>query len=326
LFLLPATGNYGAVPARETVEKNRDRIIPEFIEIFISRIPQNSHMAIYSDEKRPILAKLIKYALFANVVLFILLVLLWVLMAGLSAGITHTGINATILLGLNVAAFLIYEQLFRPEDDGWRRIAEILGSLQIVCSCVAVLVVLGAIALAVVPGLAGTPEAQGTHPAAAGALSGALPADTQVNAAPTNCYRTSTGCMPIAPDPTAPPRGATTYADDPIIGSFIFDKAQFSYKIDYNSKAGNYEYNYKSVPLDHSPDIRWTFRDDGVILFYDNNKGTLLRTATWTKATSSKGLPEYRIKRGNTEYRGSFVTDEIFQINSPDFWNMTKIG
>ncbi len=83
-------------------------------------------MAIYSDEKRPILAKFIKYLLFINVIFFILLVLFWMLMAGPAAAINHTGINATILIGLNVFAFLIYEQLFRPDDDGGRRSAELL--------------------------------------------------------------------------------------------------------------------------------------------------------------------------------------------------------
>jgi hypothetical protein len=285
-------------------------------------------MAIYSDEKRPILAKLIKYALFANVVLFILLVLLWVIMAGLSTGLTHTGINATILLGLNVAAFLIYEQLFRPDDDGWRRIAELLGSLQILCSCVALLIVLGAIALAVVPGLAGIPEAQGTHPAAAGALSGALPADTLVNAAPTSCYKTATGCIPIMPSPTVPPTGTKIAEKDPVIGSYIFDNSQFDTKKPkeelYYSRAGNSEYNYLSVPLDYSPDIKWTFRDDGVLLFYDNTDGNLLRLGTWTTSQSSAGFTQYRIQRGNHDYRGSFING-IFHITSPNVWNTTKI-
>jgi hypothetical protein len=282
-------------------------------------------MALYSDEKRPILAKWIKYTFFANVLFFILLVLFWILMAGLPAGLSHTGANATILIGLNLAAFLFYEQLFRPEDDGARTAAEALGSLQVVASIVSLLLILGAVALAVVPGAAGVPAGQQALPAATGLPPG-LPATTPVNAVPTNCYQTASGCMPIAPEPTVPPEGDPVHANDPVLGSYVFDKSQFSYKEEYNSKPGNYDYNYKSVPLDHSPDIKWTFRDDGLLLFYDTTNGNLLRTATWTTATSAKGVAEYRIKRGNTEYRGSFLTPQIFQINTPDYWNMTRVG
>ena len=91
-------------------------------------------MAIYSDERRPTLANLIKFSLLVNVVLFIILVLFWVLRAGIKAALIYTGTYATILIGLNAASFLFYEQLFRPEDDPLRRIAEILGSLQVLCS------------------------------------------------------------------------------------------------------------------------------------------------------------------------------------------------
>jgi hypothetical protein len=288
-------------------------------------------MALYSDEKRPILAKWIKYTLFANVVLFILLVLFWILMAGLSAAITHTGVNATILVGLNVAAFLIYEQLYKPDDDPLRRAAELLGSLQVVCSCLTLLFILGAIALAVVPGSTGViPVAQGTQqPGVTGAPSGTQPAATLVNAAPTNCYKTATGCIPIMPSPTVPPNGTKIADNDPVIGSYIFDSTQFDTKKPkeelYYSRAGNSEYNYQSVPLDYSPDIKWTFRDDGVLLFYDNTNGNLLRLGTWTKSESSPGIADYRIRRGNHDYRGSFLNG-IFRITSPNVWNTTKIS
>ena len=286
-------------------------------------------MAIYSDEKRPTLAKFIKYTLFINVVLFIILVLFWILRAGPEGGLSYTGTYATILIGLNVAAFLIYEQLYRPDDDGWRRIAEALGSLQVIFGCLTVLVLLGTIAMAISPGLAGIlPVAAGSQPVAATTVvpgnSGAVPAATQVAAQPTECYKTSTGCIPYPPAATIPPRGTPLSQNDPIIGTYIFDKTQFDPKTNYYSRAGNYEYNYLSVPLDYSPDIKWTFRDDGVVLFYDATSGKLLRTGAWSKTTAGKVVPEYRITRGNYDYRGQFK-DKVFQITSPNVWNMEKV-
>jgi hypothetical protein len=285
-------------------------------------------MAFYADEKRPVLAKWIKYTLFIYVVLFILLVLFPILTAGGTADLTRTGIFAVILVGLNVAAFLIYEQLFRADDDPWRRAAEVLGSLQVLGTCLALLLIIGTIALAFSPGLAGF------LPAAAGPQQPVptetvppttVPAATQTAVKPTECYQTSTGCIPIPPTATIPPYGNPIAKNDPIIGSFIFDKTQFSPKEDYYSRAGNYEYNFLSVPLDHSPQIQWTFRDDGVLLFYDTTNGKLLRTGTWAKTDLGKGRTEYRIRRGNYDYRGSLL-DTAFRITVPDFWNMTKVA
>jgi hypothetical protein len=287
-------------------------------------------MAFYSDEKRPVLAKWIKYTLFINVLIFILLVFIWMLMAGPSAAITHTGLYATLLIGLNVAAFLIYEQLYRPDDDPWRRAAEILGSLQVFCSCLTFLVLLGTIALAFSPGLAGSLPVLGgsQQPVPTATLPPVTLSSspvTQTLAKPTECYQTSTGCVPYLPAATIPPYGTPVSQNDPIIGSFVFDKTQFDPKMNYYTRAGNYEYNYKSVPLDHSPDIKWTFRDDGVLLFYDTTKGNLLRTGTWTKTDLGMGKAEYRIKRGNYDYRGTFQ-DDAFRVTWPDFWNMTKVA
>ncbi|OPX61937.1 MULTISPECIES: hypothetical protein [unclassified Methanoregula] len=285
-------------------------------------------MAIYSDERRPTLANLIKFTLLVNVVFFIILILFWILRSGIDAALVHTGTFATILIGLNFASFLIYEQLFRPDDDPLRRIAEILGSLQVLFSIISLLLLIGTIALAIVPGLGGVlPVASSSQPVASSPTpaSGVTAVHTPVVAKTTDCYQTSTGCMPIAPDPTVPPLGKPIVQNDPVIGSFIFDKLQFDPKTNYYSRAGNYEYNYKSVPLDHSPDIRWTFREDGVILFYDNNQGTLLRMGTWSKADLGMGRYEYRIKRGNYNYRGSFDGGS-FRITDPDFWNMTKVA
>ena len=284
-------------------------------------------MAVYSDERRPAIAKLIKYTLFINVVFFIVLVLLWVLRAGPEGGLGYTGTYATMLIGLNVASFLIYEQLYRPDDDGMRRLAEILGSLQVVFSCITILLLLGTIALTLSPGLAGIlPVAAGSQPVAAvtfAPVGDATPAATQVAPQPTECYKTSTGCIPYPPAVTIPPEGAPLSLNDPIIGTYIFDKTQFDPKTNYYSRAGNYEYNYLSVPLDYSPDIKWTFRDDGVVLFYDTTNGNLLRTGTWDKTTAGKVIPEYRIRRGNYDYRGQFK-DAAFQITSPNVWNMEK--
>ncbi len=281
-------------------------------------------MAVYSDEKRPALAKLIKYLLFINVVFFIILVIFWVLRAGPEGGLTYTGTYATILIGLNVASFLIYEQLYRPDDDGVRRLAEILGSLQVVFSCLTILILIGTIAMAISPGLAGIlPVSAGSQTVAVTTtVPGSTgPAETQVAAKPTECYKTSTGCIPYPPAATVPPQGTELFQNDPIVGTFVFEKAGFDPKTNYYSRAGNYEYNYLSVPLDYSPDIKWTFRNDGVVLFYDTTDGKLLRTGTWSKTTDGK--PLYRIKRGNYDYRGSFI-DSVFQINSPNIWNMTK--
>jgi hypothetical protein len=286
-------------------------------------------MAVYSDEKRPTIAKLIKYSLFINVVFFIILVLLWILRAGPEGGLSYTGTYATILIGLNVASFLIYEQLYRPDDDGIRRLAEILGSLQVVFSCITILILLGTIAMTLSPGLANVlPVAAGAQPVALATLApggGATPSATPVGAQPTECYKTSTGCIPYPPAATIPPRGAPISQNDPIIGTYIFDKTQFDPKTNYDSRAGNYEYNYLSVPLDYSPDIKWTFRNDGVLLFYDNADGKLLRTGTWSKTTEGKVVAEYRIVRGNHDYRGSFKENGQFRITSPNVWNMEKV-
>jgi hypothetical protein len=285
-------------------------------------------MAVYSDERRPVLANLIKYTLLVNVVFFIILILFWTLRSGLDAALVHTGTFATILIGLNFASFLIYEQLFRPDDDPLRRICEILGSLQVLASVVSLILILGTIILALAPGLGGfLPVAPVSQPVETIAASGTgpTPAAPSVSAKPTECYQTSTGCMPIAPDPTVPPVGSAVVQNDPIIGTFIFDKIQFDPKTNYYSRPGNYDYNYKSVPLDHSPDIKWTFREDGVILFYDVNKGTLLRLGTWSKDSLGMGKYEYRIKRSNFVYRGAFENG-AFRITSPDFWNMTKVA
>ena len=270
---------------------------PDFIEIFNSRIPQIFLMAVYSDERRPTLANLIKYTLLVNVVFFIILILFWVIRSGINAALVHTGTFATILIGLNFASFLIYEQLFRPDDDPLRRICEVLGSLQVVFSMVSLFLIIGTIALAISPGLGGVlPVAPASQPVMTSSSPGSgssVVATPAAAAKPTECYQTSTGCMPYAADPTIPPAGASIVQNDPIVGSFIFDKIQFDPKTNYYSQPGNYDYNYKSVPLDHSPDIKWTFREDGVILFYDLNKGTLLRTGTWSKEDLGMGKYEY---------------------------------
>jgi hypothetical protein len=289
-------------------------------------------MAIYSDEKRPALAKWIKYTLLVNVIFFIILILFWILMAGLSAAITHTGTYATILIALNVFSFLLYEQLFRPDDDSLRRLAEILGTAQVFCSILSLLIILGTIALALSPGLAAIlPVAGGSQPVAVVTTSAAaaLPTAAPVEVTTTECYKTATGCLPIMPSPTVPPTGTKIAEGDPVIGSYTFDTPQFDTKKPkeelYYSRAGNSEYNYQSVPLDYSPDIKWTFRDDGVLLFFDNTNGNLLRLGTWTTSKTSAGITEYQIRRGNHDYRGSFLNG-VFRITSPNVWTMTKVS
>lgn len=142
---------------------------------------------------------------------------------------------------------------------------------------------------------------------------------------PTGCVLTASGCIPIPTSPTVPPSGESKMQNEPIVGSFIFEKSQFKSGEIYYSTLGKPEYDFKVVPLDHSPDIKWTFRDDGVVLFYDRNSGNLLRTGTWTKTDSTNSKTEYQIKRGNWYYKGIYDKNG-FRIILPDFWNMTKIS
>ena len=143
--------------------------------------------------------------------------------------------------------------------------------------------------------------------------------------------------------PTVPSYNDKITQNDPIIGTYIFDPSQFKSadveKLDYFSRLGNSEYDYKVVPLDISPDIKWTFRGDGILLFYQNNitcrddslrsawknsNGIFLRDGTWKRLESGNNEIKYQIRRGNHYYSVTYDTSGV-HLTSPNFFNMTKI-
>lgn len=118
-----------------------------------------------------------------------------------------------------------------------------------------------------------------------------------------------------APQPTPSYNGGTMQTD-PIIGTYIFDPSQFKSseveRLEYFSKLSSSEFYYV-VPLDISPDIKWTFRDDGILLFFQNNitssnsslrrfwrnsSGYFLRSGTWKVLDSGKDKTTYQISWG----------------------------
>ena len=120
-----------------------------------------------------------------------------------------------------------------------------------------------------------------------------------------------------APDPT-PSYDGGTMQGDPIIGTYIFDPGQFTptdvERMDYFSTLSSPDFYYM-VPLDISPDIQWTFRDDGVLLFYQNaincsdhslrrfwrnSSGDYLRSGTWKKLDSDNDKTRYQVTWGCT--------------------------
>jgi hypothetical protein len=287
--------------------------------MFIVLVFDYSLMAIYSVETRRKLARWVKYAIFINIALIFILVLFSWIESGPSAAGVEMGKNLFALLGFTVAAYLVQEKLQKPEDDFWRKFAEILGSIQVLSACLGMIVIIGAVVFGLYSGITGTPIDQETKPVTTYEYAQIA----TIHAEPTGCVLTSNGCIPIPPSPTVPPIRNQKWKTDPVVGSFVFDKSQFDPDENYYSRLGNSEYDYKVVPLDHSPDIKWTFRDDGVILFYDKTNGNLLRTGTWSKDDYGD-RSEYKIKRGNWDYRLTYKNG-IFQITRPDYWNMTKI-
>lgn len=139
----------------------------------------------------------------------------------------------------------------------------------------------------------------------------------------TGCVITGSGCIPIPQSPTSPPMGEKIMQSEPIIGSYIFTESQFADDESYYTQSGLSEYDYKVVPLDHSPDIKWTFREDGTILFSRKESGELLRTGTWSKKESDGSKITYQIKRGNHYYTGVYDT-KGFRITQPGDWSMIK--
>ena len=137
--------------------------------------------------------------------------------------------------------------------------------------------------------------------------------------------------------------------NDPIIGTYIFDQSQFKSvdveRLDYFSTLGSSEYDHKVVPLDISPDIKWTFRDDGILLFYQNDitssddslrsawkktNGVFLRNGTWKRLDSQNDEIKYQITRKTFGYQAheyTVIYDKTgVRLTQPNSLNMTKIG
>jgi hypothetical protein len=277
-------------------------------------------MAIYSHETRQKLAKLVYYAIFLNLVIILILVLFALIISGSSAAVAEAKSGLTTLIVFTFAAYLVQEKLKKPEDDFWRKFAEVLGSIQVCSICLGFIFIIGAFIIGFIAAFAGIPLNFGTQSETTVTT---YTCTTVVNEYSTACVLTASGCIPIPPSPTIPPYGNKLWQNDPIIGSFIFEKSQFDPDEMYYSRSGNSEYDYQVVPLDHSPDIKWAFREDGILLFSDNTNGNLLRIGTWEK-DDSVDKSEYKIKRGNWDYRGTYKNG-VLQITRPDYWKMTKI-
>jgi hypothetical protein len=277
-------------------------------------------MAIYSLETRFKLAKWVKYAIYINIVLFLMLVFFAYIESDASAATVEAGKNFISLLVFTFAAYLVMEKLRKPEDDFWRKIAEVLGTIQVCSACLGLVIIGGAFIFGLYAGLTGISLDIGPKPVATYNTVAIVTITPQSE----GCIMTSSGCIPIPPSPTIPPYGNKLWQNDPIIGSFVFNKSQFEKDEIYYSRLGNSEYNYQVVPLDYSPDIKWTFRDDGIILFYDIRNGNLLRTGTWSKDDYGE-KSEYKIKRGNWDYRITYQKG-VFQVTRPNVWNLIKTG
>jgi len=101
---------------------------------------QLSLMAIYSYSNRLKLARWVKYAIFINVITYILLIILWIIELGPQEAGIETGKNIFSLLGFSFIAYLVQEKLQKPDDDFWRKFAEILGSIQVFFVCLGLII------------------------------------------------------------------------------------------------------------------------------------------------------------------------------------------
>jgi hypothetical protein len=148
--------------------------------------------------------------------------------------------------------------------------------------------------------------------------------------------------------PTAPQYTDKIMQNDPIIGTYVFDPSQFKSvdveRLDYFSTLGSSEYDHTVVPLDISPDIKWTFRDDGILLFNQNtitssddslrsawkkSNGVFLRNGTWKKIESENEVNKYQITRktfGYPAHEYTVIYDKNgVRLTQPNSLNMTKI-
>lgn len=151
----------------------------------------------------------------------------------------------------------------------------------------------------------------------------------------------------LPPPPPIPVYNGKKVSNDPIIGTYIFDPNQFRSvdveRLDYFSTFDSVEYYYV-VPLDISPDIKWTFRDDGILLFYQNNitcsddslrrfwrnsSGDFLRNGTWKRLESGNNEIKYQITWGcfghpSHDYIVTYDENGV-RLIQPELLNMTKI-
>lgn len=153
----------------------------------------------------------------------------------------------------------------------------------------------------------------------------------------------------IGVTPAVPSYGERMMQNDPIIGTYVFDPSQFKSvdveRMDYFSTLGSSEYDHQVVPLDISPDIKWTFRDDGILLFYQNDiissdesprsawkktNGVFLRNGTWKKIESVNNVNKYQITRktfGYPAHEYTVISDKNgVRLTQPNSLNMTKIS
>ena len=139
-----------------------------------------------------------------------------------------------------------------------------------------------------------------------------------------------------------------TMQNEPIVGTYIFDPSQFKSSdvenLKYFSTLSSSEFYYV-VPLDISPDIKWTFRDDGVLLFFQNNitcsddslrrfwrnsSGDFLRSGTWKKIESVNNEITYQVTWGcSSQFSHNYIVTydkNGVRLTQPNVLNMTKIN
>ena len=149
------------------------------------------------------------------------------------------------------------------------------------------------------------------------------------------------------PEPTPAYTGGTLQAD-PVIGTYVFEPGQFRpavvERLEYFSTVSSPEFYYQ-VPLDISPDIRWTFRDDGVLLFsqntinssenslrrfWRNSSGYYLRSGTWKTLESGRDQTTYQVSWGcsaQTTHTYVVTLDKNgVRLTQPNVFTMIKTG
>jgi hypothetical protein len=117
-------------------------------------------MAVYSDKNRLKLAKWVKYAIFANIIIVILAIVNLYLTLPPGEIAIEAGKSFFPTLVYFAVAVMVYEKLQKPEDTGWRDLAEIIGSAQVFFTSLSVLVILGAGVFGFYTGMASCPNGE----------------------------------------------------------------------------------------------------------------------------------------------------------------------